>query len=63
MATSDGHDQVFATSGSGTLALNWFDPGNGHIGGGSSVGGMTVQGTPAVVARAGQQVIDAFVRN
>ena len=63
VATSDGHDQVFATSGSGTLAMNWFDPGTGHIGGGSSVAGMTVQGTPALVARPGQDVIDAFIRN
>jgi hypothetical protein len=29
--TSDGHDQIFATS-AGTLRQNWFDPATGHIG-------------------------------
>ena len=62
LPTSDGHIQVFSDA-NGTLEENWYDPATGHIGGGSSVGGMTVQGTPALVARAGQNVIDAFIRN
>ncbi len=62
VATSDGHIQVFSDA-NGTLQENWYDPATGDIGGGSSVGGMTVQGTPALVARSGQDVIDAFIRN
>jgi hypothetical protein len=60
--TSDGHIQVFSDA-NGTLQENWYDPATGHVGGGSSVAGMTVQGTSALVARSGQSVIDAFVRN
>ena len=63
VATSDGHDQIFATASGGTLEENWFDPATGQHGDGSAVGGMTVAGTPALVARSGQSVIDAFVRN
>jgi surface antigen len=62
MPTSDGHIQVFADA-SGTLQENWYDSGTGQVGGWSSVAGMTVQGTPALVARSGQTVIDAFIRN
>jgi hypothetical protein len=32
VATSDGHDQVFADA-NGTLEENWFSPGNGAVGG------------------------------
>ena len=31
VATSDGHDQVFADA-SGSLQENWFDPGSGNVG-------------------------------
>jgi hypothetical protein len=66
VGTSDGHDQIFATSG-GAVRQNWFDPVTGHIGNWVSPvgmqGGAGAVGTPAVVKRSGQQVIDVFVRS
>jgi hypothetical protein len=63
MPTSDGHIQVF-TIASGTLQENWYSPANGAVGGWAHPASMGVQavGSPAVVARSGQNVIDAFVR-
>jgi len=31
VATSDGHDQIFASNNS-TIEQNWFDPRTGHFG-------------------------------
>jgi hypothetical protein len=63
IATSDGHIQIFAT-GSGVIRQSWYSPSDGTHGGWTTslaLGGQAV-GTPAVVARAGQQVEDLFVR-
>ena len=60
--TADGHIQLF-TIGDGSLHQNWYSPSNGGHGSWVAKGApVSLTGTPALVARAGQQVIDAFVR-
>jgi hypothetical protein len=36
IATSDGHEQVFANGG-GSIYESWFDPGTGTVGGWSEI--------------------------
>lgn len=64
VATSDGHDQVFGT-GNNLVQQNWFSPTYGTMGGGWTTSpGLLANalGSPAVVSRTGQSVIDEFVR-
>jgi hypothetical protein len=63
VATSDGHDQVFGT-GNSLVKQNWFAPGNGAVGGWVTSAGLGAGaiGSPALVVRSGQSVVDAFVR-
>jgi hypothetical protein len=63
VATSDGHDQVFGT-GSNLLQESWFSPSDGTFGGWVTPGsvGTPEIGSPALVPRSGQSVVDAFVR-
>ena len=62
-ATSDGHDQVFGT-GNNLVQQSWFSPSNGSVGGWSTSAGLSANasGSPALVPRTGQSVIDEFVR-
>ena len=62
VVTSDGHVQVFYDA-AGALEENWYSPATGAVGGWSGVGGLQVEGAPALVPRAGQSVIDAFIRS
>src|SRR5580698_3209283 len=66
VATSDGDVQLFEVS-NGAIEENWYSPATGAIGNWVSPGAMQngaqAAGDPAVVPRAGQQVIDAFVRS
>lgn len=62
-ATSDGHVQVFGTGG-GAAVQNWYDPNLGTYGGWSTSVGFSpgAGSSPAIVQRAGQNVVDIFVR-
>jgi surface antigen len=65
VSTSDGHIQAFSVV-NGQMEETWYSPGNGSYGGWSSGGapnGYQVTGSAAVVPRAGQSVIDVFVRS
>ncbi|MBK7612697.1 MAG: CHAP domain-containing protein [Actinomycetales bacterium] len=61
--TADGHVQILTTS-AGAVRQNWFDPPSGAIGRWVSTVALpaTALGTPALAARPGTSVIDAFVR-
>jgi hypothetical protein len=66
VSTSDGHVQLFEVS-NGLVEENWYDPGSGAVGGwvspGPMQGGAQAAGNPVVVPRAGQTVVDVFVRS
>jgi surface antigen len=61
--TSDGHVQIFKIS-NGTLRENWYGSADGSNGVWTQTTAPPVQigGTPAVIQRAGQNVVDVFVR-
>ena len=61
--TADGHIQLFTVVG-GSLQETWYSPSNGQVGGVSAPVGApsSLVGSPSLVQRPDQSVIDAFVR-
>ena len=66
VTTPDGHIQLFWVS-NGVVEQNWYSPATGAVGNWTSPvpmqNGVQAAGNPAIVKRAGQQVIDVFTRS